>query len=59
VPKSATTSSPGDAPWERNGYPSWNPPLPTFLNLFDAIALWTWNANALPILEEISGLLLR
>ena len=29
-----------------------DPPLAGFLDLFDVLTLWTWNANELPKLEE-------
>ncbi len=29
-----------------------DPPLANFLDLFDVLTLWTWNANELPKLEE-------
>jgi hypothetical protein len=34
------------------GFRGCNPPLAQFLDLFDVLTLWTWNADELPALEE-------
>ena len=34
------------------GFRGCNPPLANFLDLFDVLTLWTWNADELPALEE-------
>jgi hypothetical protein len=34
------------------GFRGCDPPLAKFLDLFDVLTLWTWNANELPALEE-------
>lgn len=34
------------------GYRGCEPPLAEFLDLFDVLTLWTWNADELPALEE-------
>jgi hypothetical protein len=36
----------------RPGYRGCVPPLAEFLDLFDVLTLWTWNADELPALEE-------
>ena len=34
------------------GFRGCNPPLAEFLDLFDVLTLWTWNADELPALED-------
>ena len=34
------------------GHVPYDPPLDSYIDLFDVLNLWTWNANELPKLEE-------